>query len=96
MFQRRSVARGSGTSSAVTSHGPTGTKVSQPLPLSHCPLELVRALRNIVHDAVASDVLEAFPIRNVFCPCAYDHAELDISVELFRAGWNVDVIVSND
>lgn len=30
-------ACGSGTSSAVTSHGPSGLNVSQFLPLSHCP-----------------------------------------------------------
>ena len=35
---QRSSACGSGTSSAVTSQGPTGPKVSHPLPLSQVPL----------------------------------------------------------
>ena len=33
----RSSFWGSGTSSLVTSHGPTGPKVSKPLPLPHWP-----------------------------------------------------------
>ena len=36
----------SGTSSRVTSHGPVGPKVSQDLPLVHCPVSWVWKCRS--------------------------------------------------
>jgi hypothetical protein len=64
------------TSSVVTIQGPTGPKVSQPLPLSQVPsaLDLEGALRDVVDQDIAGDVVEGLFSGNVASARADDDA----------------------
>ena len=65
-------------SSLVTSQGPSGPKVSQPLPLVHWPkLDLEFALGDVVGNAVAGDRIHRLALREIARACADHDAELD-------------------
>ena len=90
---------GSLISSVVTSHGPIGPKVSQPLPLLHwrrAALQLELALGHVVDDAVAGDVAQRVLHGDIARRAADDDAELDFPVELRRVLRQHDVVVGAD
>jgi hypothetical protein len=65
----------SATSSGVTSQGPIGPNVSALLPLVPLPgaLGLEFALRHVVDDAIAGDMLQRVGLVDILGACAADH-----------------------
>jgi hypothetical protein len=74
----------------VTSQGPIGPKVSQPLPLSHW---LERPLGHVVHHAITGDIVERLVLAYVLRLLADDHAQFALPVELGRVLGHDDFVV---
>jgi hypothetical protein len=84
-------------SSRVTSQGPIGPKVSQPLPFPLAgALELEGALRDVVTDAIAGDVFDGVFLLDIARALADHDRDFDFPVELGRVLRDHHVVVRPD
>src|SRR3954452_14852942 len=78
------------------SNGPEGVKALALVPAA-AALELIFALRHIVHEAIARNVVERFGLLDVPGRPAHDHPEFNLPVALCCSRWKDHVIVrTND